>query len=103
MRLSIQALRQAYLANEKTPEQVIAECVAKIRANQSSNAWITVLDDEQINTYVSALSEKPKESSPLWGIPFAIKDNIDLVDCETTAGCPAYAYQPEETAYVVQQ
>ncbi|WP_256361540.1 amidase family protein, partial [Methylomonas koyamae] len=40
---------------------------------------------------------------PLYGIPFAIKDNIDLADLPTTAACPAYAYQPKQSAFVVRQ
>ena len=38
---------------------------------------------------------------PLWGIPFAIKDNIDLAGTPTTAACPAYAYDPKNDAFVV--
>jgi allophanate hydrolase len=39
----------------------------------------------------------------LYGIPFAIKDNIDLANIPTTAGCPDYAYTPEHSAFVVQR
>ncbi|MCY4094605.1 MAG: allophanate hydrolase, partial [Gammaproteobacteria bacterium] len=39
--------------------------------------------------------------SPLWGVPFAIKDNIDLAEIPTTAGCPDFAYVPEQSAFVV--
>jgi allophanate hydrolase len=38
---------------------------------------------------------------PLYGIPFAIKDNIDLAGTPTTAGCPAFAYTPPDSAFVV--
>ena len=38
---------------------------------------------------------------PLWGIPFAIKDNIDLGGAPTTAACPAFAYAAAEDAFVV--
>ena len=40
---------------------------------------------------------------PLWGIPFAIKDNIDLAGVPTTAGCAEYAYTPDESAAVVER
>jgi hypothetical protein len=42
-------------------------------------------------------------SLPLYGVPFAIKDNIDLAGVPTTAGCPDYAYVPEWSAFVVQR
>nr|WP_282129809.1 amidase family protein [Roseobacter litoralis] len=38
---------------------------------------------------------------PLWGIPFAAKDNSDVTGLKTTAGCPVYAYTPEKDAFVV--
>ena len=38
----------------------------------------------------------------MYGIPFAIKDNIDFAGLPTTAGCPAFAYQPAASAPVVQ-
>ena len=40
---------------------------------------------------------------PLWGIPFAVKDNIDVAGLETTAACPAFAYRPQKSAVVVQK
>jgi allophanate hydrolase len=49
------------------------------------------------------LSARRPESLPLYGIPFAIKDNIDLAGCATTAGCPDFAYLPQRSATVVQR
>jgi allophanate hydrolase len=52
------------------------------------------------------LSRKPKlvvGCQPLWDLPFAIKDNIDLADIPTTAACPAYAYIPNRSATVVER
>ena len=40
---------------------------------------------------------------PLYGVPFVVKDNIDIAGAPTTAACPAYAYTPERNATVVQR
>jgi allophanate hydrolase len=53
--------------------------------------------------YAQKLEGRDPASLPLYGIPFAIKDNIDLAGVPTTAACPAYAYMPETSATVVQK
>ncbi len=40
---------------------------------------------------------------PLYGVPFAIKDNIDVAAHPTTAACPAFSYTPDQSATVVQK
>lgn len=101
--LTIAGLREAYLTQAITPAQVIDACLEKIHEDEAANAWITLLDKAQLKNYVDALGELDIESAPLWGIPFAIKDNIDLAGCPTTAACPAYSYMPEKSAFVVEQ
>jgi allophanate hydrolase len=53
--------------------------------------------------YVDALQGKGPSSLPLYGVPFAIKDNIDLARVPTTAACREFAYTPTESAHVVQK
>ena len=43
----------------------------------------------------------PDKIKPLWGIPFSVKDNIDVAGLATTAACPKFSYMPEESAPVV--
>jgi len=101
--LDIQSLRKSYLQGTLTPTQVMQNCLARIKANAASNAWIQVLSEVEVAQYLSGLKEKPIEDYPLWGIPFAIKDNIDLEGVPTTAACPAYRYSPPASAFVVQR
>ncbi|BBE51234.1 Allophanate hydrolase [Ferriphaselus amnicola] len=98
--LNIEGLRRRYLAGEIHPRQVMQDIVARIGDDQH-HVWIHRLPLEEIEKYVSALADKDPAALPLYGIPFAIKDNIDLAGAPTTAGCAEYAYHPQRHATVV--
>lgn len=97
-------LRAAYAAG--TPVRaVIAEAMRRC-ASDANHAFIHRLTDAEIEPYVARLESADgvdPASLPLYGVPFAIKDNIDLAHIPTTAGCPEYAYTPGESAFLVQQ
>jgi allophanate hydrolase len=103
MDLSIPALRAAYLDGTLTPEQVLAEVARRCDACPDPAVWITRLTAEQIRPYLAALAGRDPRELPLYGVPFAIKDNIDLAGVPTTAACPDYAYQTERSAFVVER
>lgn len=95
------SLRAAYAAG--TPVRaVIAEAMRRC-ATDAHHAFIHRLTDAEIEPYVAQLDGRDPARLPLYGVPFAVKDNIDLAHVPTTAGCPAYAYTPGESAFVVQQ
>ncbi|MCB2018603.1 MAG: allophanate hydrolase [Hydrogenophaga sp.] len=95
------SLRAAYAAG--TPvRDVIAEAMRRC-ATDANHAFIHRLTDAEIEPYVAHLDGIAPDSLPLYGVPFAIKDNIDLAHIPTTAGCPEYAYTPGESAFLVQQ
>ena len=97
---SIAELRKGYSEGRIKPEDVID--LARARALAAPKAtWINVLNEATLSDYVKGLEQIDFDHAPLWGVPFAIKDNIDLANVPTTAGCPAYAYVPERSAYVV--
>lgn len=99
--LSIQWLRKKYLEKKLTPDQVISEIIKRVFKDKPMNIWITPPDLAFIQPYLNRLSTLDIDQSPLWGIPFAIKDNIDLAGVPTTAACPDYAYTPQKDATVV--
>ena len=98
-RLSLAAVSRAY-ASGVAPRTLLTDCLARITEDRSFNAWITVLSEAQLEAYVAALETRPR--GPLWGVPFAVKDNIDVAGLPTTAGCEAFAHTPSESAPVVQ-
>jgi allophanate hydrolase len=100
--LDIVTLRQRYLAGERHPADVMEEIDRRI-GDDPHRVWIYRLPLDEIQKYVSALQGKDPADLPLYGIPFAIKDNIDLAGAPTTAGCPEFAYQPQQHAFVVQR
>ena len=102
-KLSIDWLRRAYLSGTVTPQEVVEACRKRAEAAAEYHVWIHLMTMEEIAPYLEALKEKPIAECPLWGIPFAIKDNIDLKGVPTTAGSPEYAYQPEQTAEIVRR
>jgi allophanate hydrolase len=101
--LSILDLSAHYRRRELTPAQVLERCFAAADATRAHNVWVTQLNREAVMRYALALESRSPDSLPLYGIPFVIKDNIDLAGVPTTAGCPAFSYLPKRSATVVQR
>ncbi|HET7158367.1 MAG TPA: allophanate hydrolase, partial [Burkholderiales bacterium] len=98
-------LSSAYDARALTPRDVVGDIVAEIESTRSNNpAWIHVFARDTLLGRADALEHRRSQGDtlPLYGIPFAVKDNIDIAGAPTTAACPAYTYIARETAYVVQ-
>ncbi|MAX32584.1 MAG: allophanate hydrolase [Halomonadaceae bacterium] len=100
--MSIATLTAAYRDATLTPRALIERLLAEAKERGADPAWITRLSHEQLAPYLERLEAISPEALPLYGIPFAIKDNIDLAGVPTTAGCPAFVYTPAENAFVVQ-
>src|SRR5262245_36104668 len=95
------SLRAAYLAGAVRPADVIDVVTARIEARGDDHVWIHRLTPDELAPYLSALETRDPRNAPLYGLPFAIKDNFDLAGVATTAACPAFAYRAERTATAV--
>ncbi len=101
--MTIATLHRAYQAGALTPEAVLKDIRRESAEYSHHNIWIHLLSESEVQPYLSALQHKAMDDAPLWGIPFAIKDNIDLANIPTTAACEAFSYTPTQSARVVQQ
>lgn len=99
------ALAAAYAAGDLIPLDVAGAVIARVAARGEDAVWITRVPDHDVRAAARALQERWAEGQrpPLYGLPFAVKGNIDVAGLPTTAGCPAYAYQPDATATLVQR
>ncbi len=102
MKLDLTSLRAAY-GSGQTPESVIEYVYQQIEAAGLSPVWISIVPRDQALARTSALKATESSKLPLYGVPFAVKDNIDVAGMKTTAGCPGYAYEASTSATVVQQ
>ncbi|RQN39727.1 allophanate hydrolase [Paraburkholderia tropica] len=101
--MTIAALRARYLDGSLTPAQLVDRIAAHTAGDDPHRIWIRALTRDEMMRYADALASRDPATLPLYGIPFAIKDNIDLAGVPTTAGCPDYAYLPEKSAPVVER
>ena len=83
------------------PLALVEEVLARIDGCGDPAIWIDVEPADALRTAAKALADLPMEGRPLWGIPFAVKDNIDVAGRVSTAGLPGAARTAEQTATVV--
>jgi allophanate hydrolase len=98
MSLDIASLSAAFAAGTLTPETVLTQIYDRIAREGERPVWISLLSREHA---LAKLKSAPR--GPLWGIPFAVKDNIDVAGLPTTCACPEFAYTPERSAAVVER
>lgn len=99
--LDIEGLRHAYLAGQLTPLALVERLLPHWQAPDHHCVWLSQRPAGALWAEAEALMARDPASLPLYGIPCAVKDNIDVAGLPTTAGCPAYSYLPEQSAPVV--
>jgi len=101
-KLTIHGLTDLYRSGVSNPVTVIEAVLARLAANPDPAAWINTVPADQLRAEAAALAAGGYDpSKPLWGIPFAAKDNIDAGGLPTTAACPAFAFTPASDSTVV--
>ena len=101
--LDFARLRTAYLSGALRPRALIATVLERIERRGDDKVWIDRVPRSELEARAVELEASSPDDLPLYGIPFAIKDNIDLAGRPTTAACPPFAYTPSTSAPVVQR
>ena len=101
--LDFVTLARCYQARDLSPRHVISSICQRIAAHPDPAVWIHLLPQEALLSQAETLERRRAQGSalPLYGIPFAVKDMIDVAGLPTTAGCPAFRYTAKRTAPVV--
>ncbi len=95
---TVAAIVEAHRAGTQSPAETVARTFARIAAHADPAVFISLRPEAEAVADARALTDK---SLPLYGVPVAIKDNIDVAGLPTTAACPAFAYQPARDAAAV--
>ncbi len=101
--LDLASLAEAYRSGSLSPTGLVSGVLDRIARRGDDKVWIHLLPRGELLSMAASLERVGPATKPLYGVPFAIKDNIDLVGSPTTAGCPAFAYTPGKSATVVQR
>jgi allophanate hydrolase len=103
--LDIATLRRAYRDGTTAPDEVVAGAIAAVCEETDQGIWTHVRAAPDVIAEARRLREAHagKPPPPLYGLPFAVKDNVDVAGMPTTAACPEFAYVPERSSPVVER
>jgi allophanate hydrolase len=86
---------------ERRPVDAVRRALARLEEVNDPAIFISLRPEAALVAVAEALERDGPEGKPLYGLVFAVKDNIDVAGLETTAACPAFAYPAEQSAFVV--
>jgi len=100
--LTVSAVQAAYGSGEATPADVVTQVFDRVARELDNPIWIALRDKDQVIAEARSLAARPGAASlPLYGVPFGVKDNIDVAGMPTTAACRSFSYTPARSATVV--
>ena len=103
--LDFGAIERAYQECQFTPTDLIMDMAERAAQDRDAGIWIHRATKDELRQQISEVEARKANgaSLPLFGLPLAVKDNIDVAGMPTTAACPAFAYSPEQSAVAVQR
>jgi allophanate hydrolase len=98
---TVAAIVAAHRARTASPAETVARSFARIRDYNDPAVFISLREEKDAIAEAESLAAKDASVLPLFGVPVAVKDNIDVKGLPTTAACPAFSYQPAHDATAV--
>ena len=98
---TVAEILDAYRRDALKPQEVVARSYARIRRRADPAIFIALREEADVLAEATALADDGDRTLPLYGIPVAVKDNIDVEGLPTTAACPAFGYRPAKDATAV--
>ena len=99
------ALHAAYGRGEIDPVEVVEEVLRRMALRGQDHVWVEKVEPAELRAQALALRDRRADMAqlPLYGLPFGVKDNVDVAGFATTCGCAGFGRQPRETAVAVQR
>jgi allophanate hydrolase len=100
--LMIADLRTAYEQGSLSPTLLVETLIKRMNTDRDNPVWIKRVADNELRQAARVLEARnDRHKLPLYGVPFAVKDNIDVAGMPTTAACPALEYLPVSSSPLV--
>lgn len=101
---SVAEILDSHAAGTGSPTKTALRVADAIAARGDDGTWLSTVPRDELLTAAAAIENLPgARTLPLYGVPFGVKDSIDVAGVPTTLSCPDYAYVPEVTAPAVQR
>jgi len=101
--LDFTSLQRAYGERATTPSVIAGELLARITERRDDRVWISRVPDDALRRAAAELEGRDPAELPLYGLPFAVKDNIDVAGLPTSCACPDFSYLPTRSAPAIER
>ncbi len=101
---TVAEILDSHLHGSGSPSRTARVVLDAIEARGDDGIWLSTVPRDEVLAAAAELENRPgARDLPLYGVPFGVKDSIDVAGVPTTLSCPGYAYTPDATAPVVQR